>query len=295
MDNNQTGRIIRGVGSYYYIESEDTLYTCRARGKLRNRNQKPAIGDMVVFQLPTETQEGFILDILPRKNLLKRPAVSNIDVIIITIAAANPNPDILLCDKLLISAASMDIKPILCVNKSDLASPEAIFAITDQFKHVPHVIVSCEDDIGLNKLNEMITAHVVCFAGQSGAGKSSIINKLLPNADMEVGIVSRKTNRGKHTTRHVELLKTLSGGYIVDTPGFSLLEFDLLEPKILKDDYPDFLKYSDFCRFDGCMHNKEPNCGVKEAVQNDEIHKLRYARYVTMLDELIINWRNRYA
>lgn len=295
MVNENIGRIVKGIGGFYYVEFEGEIYTCRARGVLRKRNQKPVISDMVNFQLPTKNQEGFILDILPRRNLLKRPAVSNLDVLIITISAKSPNPDLLLCDKLLISAASMGIRPILCINKSDLVSSEDILAITSQFKHVPSVSVSCEDGSGIDILSDMITDHVVCFAGQSGVGKSSIINELIPDLSLEVGDVSRKTSSGKHTTRHVELIKTKSGGYIVDTPGFSLLEFDLLEPNKLKDDYPDFIKYEHLCRFNGCMHNKEPGCGVKEAVQENKIHKLRYDRYTKMLEDLIINWRNRYA
>lgn len=295
MENKKIGRIIRGVGSFYYIDSDNFIYTCRARGVLRRRNQKPVIGDMVNFQLPTQSQEGLILDILPRKNLLERPAVSNIDVLVITISALKPAPDLLLCDKLLISAASMDIKPILCVNKTDLVDDDVILSITSQFKHIPCISVSCEDNTGFKKLSVLLTGHVVCFAGQSGVGKSSIINKLLPEAKIEVGIVSRKTSHGKHTTRHVELLKTLTGGYIVDTPGFSLLEFELLEPIKLKDDYPDFSEYTQFCRFDGCMHNKEPGCAVKEAVKEGKIHRHRYDRYITILEDLIINWRNRYA
>ena len=290
------GRIIKGVGGLYHVRDGAVSYPCRARGLFRLKKITPMVGDWVMFDSPQGDEEGIIGEILPRTSQLKRPAVANVDVNVIVIAAVHPQPDLLLVDRLLAQAQEMGLTAMLCVNKADQADDETLAEITRQYRHLlPHIYVtSTEHDLGYEDLARVLAGRTVCFSGQSGVGKSTLINALADQAQMEVGNISLRTQRGKHTTRHVQLMDMALGGYVVDTPGFSLLEMGLMEPPLLAALYPDFLPYLEECRFAGCLHVSEPGCAVKQAVEQEHIDPMRYERYRLLLEDMKERWKSRY-
>jgi len=289
-----TGVIIKGIGGYYYVESEGEIYTCRARGKFREEKLKPMIGDRVEFDPPTQEQSGYLMRILPRKNTLRRPPVSNVDVLMITIAASKPQPDLLLCDRLLASSEMMDIEKCIIVNKCDAASTEEVEELKAQYSAFNVFAVSAHSGSGVQQLKEYCSGKTVCFAGQSAVGKTSLINVISPYGQLEVGDLSRKTQRGKHTTRHAELLRQESEGYVVDTPGFSMFDLEMMDPVGLKDLYPEFKELNGTCRYQSCVHNKEPGCSVKAAVEEGKIAPQRYERYIKIYEMIREEWSRRY-
>ncbi len=293
MSETLTGRIIKGIGSFYSVDSGKEVHVCRPRGKFRIKNETPMVGDMVKFTPPSNTQEGYLIEILERKNKLLRPPVSNIDLIIIVIAAANPAPDLTLVDKMLINAEMMQTESVICINKSDLMSESDIFDISSQYKGHKTIVVSAKEGLNISDLEELCNKKTVCFAGQSGTGKTSILNHIMPEKDFEVGEVSKKTKRGRHTTRHAELVH-FGGGYLVDTPGFSLLELPLMEPNELQMYYDDFKEYEGMCKYNDCRHEGEPGCSVLAAVEEGKISKKRHVRYCEILKEAESKWRKRY-
>ncbi len=290
------GRIVKGVGGLYFVAEGHELYSCRARGLFRLKKITPAIGDRVIFEKGADDQEGRITDILPRTSLLKRPVVANVDLNVVVIAAGEPVPDLLLVDRLLAQAQEAGIEASLCINKADQADRGLLEGLQQQYRHLPSLFVTTDrKPDSILPLAEKLQGRVSCFSGQSGVGKSTLINLLSPSDEaMETGEISGRTRRGKHTTRHVELRTLESGGYIMDTPGFSLLEMDLMDPERLADFYPDFAPYREQCRFVGCVHLHEPDCCVKEAVARGEIDRERYDRYRLLLEDLKSKWRNRY-
>jgi len=294
MTKTYEGRIIKGIGSFYSVERKQKVYICRPRGKFRNNDQTPLVGDMVEFTPPTDIQEGYLLKILKRKNKLLRPLVANIDLIFIVIAAMNPDPDFKLVDKMLINAKMMETQSVICINKYDLTGKQQAQEIALQYMGHKTIVVSAKKSRGMEKIIKMCKGKTVCFAGQSGTGKTSLLNEIMPEKSMEVGELSRKTKRGKHTTRHAELVPFM-GGYLVDTPGFSLMELPLMEPNELQKYYEDFEKYEGFCKYKTCRHEREPGCAVLEAVDSGEISKPRHARYCEILKEAEDKWRNRYG
>jgi ribosome biogenesis GTPase len=287
-NSGSTGRILKGVGGYYYIlDDKGDTHECKARGRFRLDGLTPLPGDFVQFS-PETTSSGFIEEILPRKNELKRPRVVNVDVAAIVVSAQKPVADKLLCDKLIVHAKRAGIQPLLVVNKCDLSSKDQISAFLNEYKDVcPSICVSAKTGEGLDDLKARLTGCCTCFAGQSATGKSSLLNALFPQLSLETGGLSKKVDRGRHTTRHAELM-TLEGfsGTVVDTPGFSFLEPDGMLPGELCACYSDLDKYSSQCRFIGCLHDKEPDCGVKEAVSKGLVNEGRYQRYLTILKEL---------
>ena len=268
------GIIIKGIGGFYYIkESQGKVHECKARGIFRKNNIKPTVGDVVEFE------NGSINEIYGRKSYLIRPSVANIDNLIIVIAAANPAPDLLLADKLIVAALSSDIKPVICINKTDLADYKRI---SDIYKaaNFDVITVSAKDDVGIDKLKEYIKGKVSAFAGLSGVGKSSILN-LLGEENALTGEISR-INRGKHTTRHVELYDIDEDTFILDTPGFSSLainEICSITADELSSYYPEFDNVSEECRFKGCSHLNEPDCAVKKLLDEGVIAIERYQSY----------------
>jgi ribosome biogenesis GTPase len=289
------GRIIKGIGGFYTIEQAGECYTCHARGLFRLKKIKPMVGDWVDFAPPDGEQGGVILDILPRSNALKRPSVANVDLLVVTIAADQPSPDLLLADRILAQAVELGLKTALCINKADLVAPAMLEEYRIQYRHLPWVVYASYTDVqGYEELSRRVMGQTICFAGQSGVGKSTLVNALVSQQEMVVGALSGRTRRGKHTTRHVELLPLPQGGYVVDTPGFSLLEMDVMDPNHLAELYPDFAPYRDQCRFTGCLHDKEPDCCVKRAVQEDKIDKTRYQRYIALLEDSKERWKSRY-
>ena len=289
------GIILRGIGSFYYaLDDEGTVHTLRAQGKLRRERLKPKVGDRVELTPGNDEEHGWILSILPRKNELVRPPVANIDVIAIVVAAATPDPDLMLTDRLMLNAKRAGIDVRLVINKCDL-DPENAAQIANQYRGagVEPVMVSAGKKEGIEPLREILKGRVHALAGQSVAGKSTLINALY-GLNMETGDLSRKIERGKNTTRHCELVPVEGGGMVLDTPGFSLLETELFEPVELKESWKEFQKYEGQCFFQPCYHATEPRCAVRDAVAEGEIDPERHGRYVALLDEMKQRWRERY-
>lgn len=276
------GIILKGVGGFYHVKTSNGIYTCKARGIFRKRDISPLPGDKVVIgSLSDSDMSGNIEEILERKSVLVRPTVANVDKVIITVAAKSPEPDMLLLDKILITAMSRNIEAIICVNKLDI--DEATFdKIRESYTKAGFTVVGVrkDDPDTVKKLTEQMSGHINVFAGQSGVGKSTLMNNVLKADVMETGNISEKIERGKHTTRHAQLIELESGGYIVDTPGFSSYELEGIDEQKLTDYYPEFAQYLGRCRFLDCAHINEPDCAVKEAVNSGTVSKDRYDRYV---------------
>lgn len=289
------GIILRGIGGFYYaLDDDGQIHTLRAQGKIRRERMKPKVGDRVEITPGEGDEHGWIHHILPRRNELVRPPVANIDLIVIVVAAATPDPDLMMVDRLMMNARRSGIDVRMVINKCDLA-PESAADIANQYRGagVDPIMVSARTGEGLDELKECLQGKVHALAGQSGAGKSTTINALY-GFSLETGDLSRKIERGKNTTRHCELIPVPGGGMVLDTPGFSLLETDLFEPVELKDSYPEFTLYEGKCFFQPCYHATEPRCAVRDAVEEGEIDNQRHERYKALLDEMKQRWRDRY-
>lgn len=287
-----TGIILKAIGGFYDVFAENRIIRCRARGRFRKDGIIPVVGDYVEIYPGTNVQEGTIQNILPRKNFLGRPAVANVDNLIVIIAAVSPDPDLLLTDKLLITAEYKGIQPIVAINKIDLTDSDYIKALIDEFRNTgyPCYAISAKLNLGIESLAKSIRG-ITTLAGLSGVGKSSVINRLCPQLQLETGDISVKIQRGRHTTRHVELIMMDGGGMIVDTPGFSQMDLSELKPDELQLYYPDFKFHRDKCRFTRCMHLDEPDCAVKTALAEKEISDGRYSRYTRLVKEIITSRR----
>ncbi len=279
-----TGTIIKGIGGLYYVEADGAVYECKARGIFRKQKITPAIGDRV--EIEVKNGKGSIVDIEPRKTHLLRPAVANVDMLMLVIAAASPAPNLFLADKMLINAETNGIEPMICINKTDLADYEEIEKI---YRNAGYevVCVSAESKEGAEPLRKYLKGRTTAFAGLSGVGKSTILSQIIGDA-LETGEVSEKIQRGKHTTRHVELFSLPEGGYVLDTPGFSSLEItdvsDITADE-LKGYFPEMSGVSD-CRFRGCSHINEPDCSVKAMLAEGKIAQSRYDSYVALYEIL---------
>ena len=284
------GKIVKGIAGFYYVHVvESGVYECKAKGIFRKERMKPLVGDNVEIEiLDRDAREGNITDILPRKSELIRPAVSNIDQALVVFAAARPSPHFNLLDRFLVMMQSKDIPVILCFNKTDAAKAQQIERLQDIYEGCgyPVVFTSVKRKINIKKIKELLKDKTTAIAGPSGVGKSSLINLLSPGADMETGSISRKIERGKHTTRHSELLLLDEDSYIMDTPGFSSLYVNKFEKEELKYYFREFMPYEGKCRFHGCDHIHEPDCAVKAAVGQKKIHTVRYEDYREMYEEL---------
>ena len=284
-----TGIIIKGIGGFYYIKTSDGIIECKARGKFRNEKIKPVVGDRVkISVLKNHNNKGSIEEILSRKNELIRPSVSNIDQAIVVFAAKSPDPNLGLLDRFLILAESKGLDIVVCFNKIDLRDEKAYQALRAIYTKAgyPVLSISTYEDIGIQELKEFLKNKTSVFAGPSGVGKSSILNKVQPDLCLKTGEISEKLERGKHTTRHVELLDLEIGGYVLDTPGFSSLDLKMMGEISLEECYPEFLLYKEDCRFNGCCHIHEPECAVKRAVEEKHIDKGRYERYIDLYNEM---------
>lgn len=284
------GKIVKGIAGFYYVHVvESGVYECKAKGIFRKDRRKPLVGDDVEIEILNEQEkEGNITDILPRRNELIRPAVANVDQALVVFAAAKPSPHFNLLDRFLVMMETKDIPVILCFNKEDLASDRQLKELGDIYAGCgcKLVFASAREDKNIDKLKEFLKGKTTVIAGPSGVGKSSIINILQPEAKMETGNISRKIERGKHTTRHSELFPIDDNSYIMDTPGFSSLYVNDLEKEELKYYFPEFSPYEGSCRFAGCDHIYEPGCAVKEAVEEGKIHIVRYEDYRELYEEL---------
>ena len=285
------GSIIKGVGGFYYVSTPEGVITCKARGSFRREGITPVVGDRVRI-IPHDSGYAQIDAILPRRNLLVRPMVANIDRLLIVLSGHYPEPDWLLCDKLIVQSSLNRIEPVMILNKADEAENDILEAFERDYRAFPRVVVSALSGEGMEALKDAIAGRVCCFAGQSAVGKSSLMNALLPELDLPVGELTRKTDRGKHTTRHAQLWPCF-GGALLDTPGFSFYEPDSFDEKLLQDCYPEFAEAGP-CRFPGCMHISEPGCGVKELLADGRLSPARYERYVQIAKDFTFRRKHQY-
>lgn len=298
MTDNITGKIIKGVGGFYYIHLPDNrIFECKAKGVFRNQNIKPTVGDNVLMDIIDEQALiGNIRDILPRENSLIRPMVSNVDQAVIIFALSDPKPNFNLLDRFLIMMDRQDVKTIICFNKSDLVSGEEADKLKRIYEACGYDVIitstysrgdlSSGKEDGVDRLQALIKNKTTVFAGPSGVGKSSLLNAINPNANVQTGTISEKIKRGKHTTRHSELIWVGEDTYIMDTPGFSSLFVEEMECEELKEYYGEFAEFQNECKFIGCVHINEPVCGVKNALSEGKISKLRYDNYNQLYQEL---------
>ena len=291
------GTIVKGIGGFYYVSSEAGMFECRARGKLRNENITPMIGDEVLLEpIDSSISLGSLEKILPRKNALTRPAVSNVDQAIIVFSAASPTPNIDLLDRFLVLVAEQSLSVVLCINKIDLDLQEQYKTIQQIYTKAgyPVVLTSTKKQIGIAELKSHLAHKISVFAGPSGVGKSTLLNSVQPSLQLITGAVSEKIKRGKHTTRHVELLPLDLGGYIVDTPGFTSLTLDHINHEELQQYFREFQSSIGTCKFTGCSHTHEPSCTIKQKVLSQEIDACRYNRYKNLYEEMVIQRRRLY-
>lgn len=293
-----TGKIIKGIAGFYYVnitdneDSSNTPYTgvfeCKAKGIFRNEGIKPLVGDNVELEiLDAAGRKGNIVRILERKNSLVRPAVANVDQAMVIFAAAKPTPNLNLLDRFLISMEFQNVDCIICFNKSDAADGELLDKLYGIYEKSGYKVVftSTVTDEGIDVVRKLLKGKTTVLAGPSGVGKSSITNKLIPEAGMVTGEISAKIERGRHTTRHSEIFVLDNESYVFDTPGFSSLYVNNIEKDELKKYFPEFIDYNDKCRFLGCVHINEPDCALKQAVADGRVSGSRYENYKMFYEE----------
>lgn len=284
------GKIIKGIGGFYYVDvPEHGVYECKAKGSFRNRKIKPLPGDCVVIDvLDEEKKLGNLSEILPRINELIRPAVANVDQALIEFAAVQPNPNLNLLDRFLLIMNRQQVNTIICFNKIDIAPEDMLERLRKNYEKCgsPVVFASTYTGEGIDTIRRLTEGKTTVFAGPSGVGKSSLLNQLYPDAGAKTGAISEKIQRGKHTTRHSELMMLGRDTYYIDTPGFSTLYLDGFEKETLQYGFAEFQPYEGQCRFLPCSHTHEPECAVKQAVEDGEISEIRYKNYVELYEEL---------
>ena len=290
-----TGSILRGIGSFYTVlcDEDGQEYTLRAQKKLRHQKLTPMVGDRVRFTPGEGEDNGWLEEILPRRSMINRPSVANVDMLMLVVASV-PQPDMLLIDKLILRAQQGNMTPAICVNKTDLGS-ELVDAIREEYAGTQLRVfaASALTGEGIEALREAMRGKVTCLAGQSAVGKSSLLNALF-GLELETGGLSRKTERGRHTTRRSEMMN-LDGMMVLDTPGFSLLEFEeIIEPQDFAQLYPEYNALAGECRFQPCLHDREPGCAVHAAVERGALSEVRWNRYRQLLGEVKEKWKGRY-
>ena len=285
MTQKTGGRILRSLSGFYDVLTGEGIVTCRARGILRKEGNSPLTGDLV--EITVEKGKGMVEKILPRKNHFIRPAVANVDALVVFAANVNPVTEPFLIDRVAAIAGDQEVPVYLCVNKCDL-DPAADLVRIYEHAGFPVICTSAETGEGVEALRALLEGKLTAFTGNSGVGKSSILNRLAPELGLETGEVSEKLGRGRHTTRHVELYRLGEDTYVADTPGFSSFDTDQME-LILKENlqyaFPDFGNYIGKCRFDDCSHRKEPDCAVRAAVEAGEIEGSRYESYLRLYEK----------
>ena len=285
MAEKYEGIILRSIGGFYYVEAADTVYTCRARGAFRRRGVTPVAGDRVQIEVQPADLTGVLTEVLPRRNVLVRPPVANVDVLVLVASVCQPRTNTLVLDKMIAVAEKKGITPIIVINKSDLEDPAELESIYRGVGLECFTVAALQPQT-LDALRQRLVGQVCVFAGNSGVGKSSLLNGLYPSLVLETGEISQKLGRGRHTTRTASLYP-LAGGYLVDTPGFSSLDLEQVEPigkDELADCFREFAEHTPACRFYGCAHYRERDCGVRQAVEAGEIAPSRYESYVTMYE-----------
>ena len=284
------GKIVKGISGFYYVHVVGTgIYECKAKGVFRNRKVKPLVGDNVeIVVLDEEKHLGNVEEILPRKNELIRPAVSNIDMALVIFAAAKPDPNFNLLDRFLCMMEYQKVPVTICFNKCDLVSEEEKENLQKIYAPAGYDILftSVKTGENIDRLKALLAEKTTTVAGPSGVGKSSLVNELQTDVHMQTGAISDKIGRGKHTTRHSEIISIGQDTYIMDTPGFSSMDLPGFEKEDLWTCYPEFVPYEPECRFIGCSHIGEPDCGVKNALAEGKISRVRYDNYVMLYDEM---------
>lgn len=278
------GQLKKALSGFYYIQHEGNLYQTRARGNFRKRKVKPLVGDFVEFE-STSLTDGYLLEIFPRKNELVRPPVANVDQVIVVASLVEPDFSYHLLDRFLVSLEQKQIEPVIYLSKVDLLGDTTLLEEIKATYRLAGYRVIIGDENGLNQVKALLENRLTVLAGQSGAGKSTLLNQLVPGLALETGEISEALNRGKHTTRHVELID-VAKGLVADTPGFSSIDFFDLEVTDLPKMFPEFVVLQDTCRFRECSHTHEPDCAVKEALAEGKIAQIRYDNYLLFLQEL---------
>lgn len=289
------GKIMKGIAGFYYVHVEGRgVYECKAKGIFRKEGIKPLVGDDAELDVLDEAERlGNIRKILPRKSALVRPAVANVDQALVLFAIVKPNPNFNLLDRFLIRMEQQKLPTVICFNKEDIAAPEEKAALRSAYETCGYQVlfISVLENRGLDQVRELLAGKTTTLAGPSGVGKSSLINQLSPETHMETGEISEKIKRGRHTTRHSEIIALGNGTYIMDTPGFTSLDMPEITKEELSGYYPEFREYEPFCKFRGCAHISEPSCKVKEAVEEGKISPVRYDNYKILYRELKENQR----
>lgn len=289
------GTIIKGIAGFYYVKVENEVYECKARGIFRKKGITPLIGDGVCISVDEQSQDkhyayrqGHIEEILPRKNQLIRPPVANVDQGIVVFSVSYPELHLDLLDRFLVMLEYEGIRPYIVLNKIDEQEKHHYQDIVEGYEKSGYDVlcVSAKKEIAIAQLKKVLKDKISFFAGPSGVGKSTLLNALQPHFALQTGEVSEKIKRGKHTTRHVELLPFSEGGYVLDTPGFTSLTIESLHQDELRQCFPEFTPYEGSCKFSGCTHIHEPQCGVKEALKANEIYQSRYEHYVQFYNQL---------
>ena len=280
------GIIIKGIGGFYYIKTDEGIIECKARGKFRYNSLKPMVGDRVTIKV--ENGKGVIEDIHERSSELIRPTVANVTQAFVVFAIKNPDINLDLLNRFLTLCEYNDIHAVVCLNKEDLCTEEEKENLKELINDIGYEVlfINAKEGKGFDALKERLEHNITVLCGPSGAGKSTLLNSFIDREHMETGSVSEKIGRGKHTTRHSELID-VDNGYLVDTPGFTTLDVTFIDRDSLKYCFPEFNDYNNLCKFNGCNHYKEPKCAVKEAVEECKINKLRYEFYINSLEEII--------
>lgn len=280
------GRILKGIGGFYYVEAEETIYECKARGVFRKRGTTPLAGDWVQICIDNDT--GTIEEIFPRKNMLVRPPCANIDQMFLVTSICNPSPNLLVLDKMIAVAEDQEMEPILVISKTDLQSADELEQIY-QKAGIQVITVSSVSGQGIERIQTLLKDKISVFTGNSGVGKSSLLNCISPEFRQETGIISSKLGRGKHTTRQVELLKLPCGGYVADTPGFSTMDmerYNIVKKEHLQYCFREMKPYITQCKFSSCSHTCEKGCAVLRAVEQGEITQSRHNSYAAMYEQV---------
>lgn len=285
------GQIRKALSGYYYVYDGEKLIQCRGRGVFRNRGESPLVGDFVDYTVETVGSDGTIQVIHERTNELIRPPIANIDQGFLVFSVKEPSFNTILLDRFLVVLESFYVKPIICLTKMDLLTADEHSQLQQyiaDYEQIGYTVLQTyKDEVGLvERLQPLLEGKTSVLAGQSGVGKSTLLNTLIPELNLKTGIISEHLGRGKHTTRHVELIEVCDG-LLADTPGFSSFDFDTIDKEQLTNCFPEIARFSEQCKFRGCLHTKEPKCAVKAAVESGEIRDYRYKHYEQFLQEIM--------